>query len=477
MDSWAQQEFAMSNLGDKRLDRRLRKIATTFCRAPNANVPNATSALWSQTKAAYRFFNNPKVTKENILAPHRERTGDRIENRKVVLSVQDSSELKYTKHPGTEGLGYIGNLNHRGILVHPTLLVTTEGTPLGLIDLKTWIREATDDEITEMKRKGKKERDKERERRRYATTTEERESFKWIESYRCTRDFQRATDDDTIFVSVCDREGDIYDLFAETSPDGEGEKPGLLVRAARNRVVDGEYRYLWETVESHPVQGHVTVKVPRRKNYPAREAELAVRFCPITVLPPTHRPKSEGLKPVQAWAVYADEVNCPKGAEKVSWMLLNTIPVECYEDALERLKWYTHRWVIESFFRVLKSGCKVEARQLRHRVRLEKCVALDCVIAWRILFLTLTGRESPDLPASVLFDEDEWKALYCYVNSTPNPPDEEPRLQDVIRKIANLGGFLGRKSDGEPGMTTLWVGLSRLFDIAGVYKIFTKAPG
>jgi hypothetical protein len=216
------------------------------------------------------------------------------------------------------------------------------------------------------------------------------------------------------------------------------------------------------------------IQIPRRKDRDAREANLAIRFCPVMIRPPRARRASEGLKPVACWAVYADEVGCPEGAEKVSWMLLTTVPVENFEEAVERVEWYSHRWVIELFFRVLKSGCKVEERRLRQASRLGNCVALDCVIAWRILFLTLTGRKVPDLPASAVFDECEWKALHCFVNSTPIPPSEEPPLQDLVREIAKLGGFLARKGDGEPGMTTVWRGLSRLVDITATWKVFNS---
>jgi len=163
-DNWAQQEFATSNIGDKRLDKRLRQIAKTFCRKPTANIPQATQGHWSQTKGAYRFFSNMKVTMGKIMLPHKGRTKKRIQNQNVVLSVQDTTEGNLTKHPATEGLGYIGNLDNQGIFFHPTLLVTTTGIPLGLINLTTWTRDATEDEIAWMQRKGKKERKKERKK-------------------------------------------------------------------------------------------------------------------------------------------------------------------------------------------------------------------------------------------------------------------------------------------------------------------------
>jgi hypothetical protein len=472
-EHWARQEFASSDFGDARLNERMKKIASSFLGKPDANIP-LSCKVWSCMKATYRFLSNPKVSLEKIITPHATSTKSRARGEKVLLAPQDTSILDYTDHPATEGLGYAGNLNQLGCLIHLTLLATCEGTPLGMIDLNIWSREATHEEVSDMQAKGKKGRAAEKYRKAMARTIEEKESFRWLESFRKTCLVQKELGEGVMVVNICDREGDFYDLFAEAL--SEGSPSELLVRASRNRELDGDGFLLWERMESVPEHGSITVQLPRRKGRKAREAVLSVRFAPVDIRPPGYRRKGDGLEPLRLWAVYANETDPPKGEERVSWMLLTTLPVESFEDATEKIEWYVRRWVIELFFRVLKSGCKVEERQLRGPHNLKNAIALDCVIAWRILFLTLAGRGLPDLPASVVFDDLEWKAVHCFVNSTEEPPEREPSLQEVVRQVARLGGFIGRKGDGEPGMITLWRGMMRMVDIVATCRLFDVLP-
>ena len=181
-------------------------------------------------------------------------------------------------------------------------------------------------------------------------------------------------------------------------------------------------------------------------------------------------PKGKNLGGVSAWAVYAREVEPPPEVESpLDWMLLTTVEVADFAQATERLRWYTRRWGIEVYHRVLKSGCRIEDRQLTSAERLESCLAIDLVVAWRIFWLVKQGRETPDVPCDVFLEEDEWTALYASVRAEPPPPTPPP-LRAAVRMIASLGGFLGRKRDGEPGTTTLWRGLVRLDNIVIGYR-------
>jgi len=460
-----EREFISADIGDKRLNLRLQKIAAAFIKHPNANIPQATGT-WAGAKATYRFFSNSKVTSEKIIQPHREATKERLNGKQIVLAVQDTSTANFNSHTATEGLGLAGNDKTMGLMIHPTLLISTHGTPMGVIDLQIWARESSEEEIAANKKKTKSEKENERRKK----SIEEKESFKWISSLRAANKTQNELENIT-FVSVCDREGDFYDLFNESLSADKGNRTELLVRAAQNRKVKGEHQFLWETAESMPVQGYLALNVPRQKGREQREAKLAIRCGPVTINPPHKRAKSR-YKPLQLWFVFAHEEECPNDADSISWMLLTTMPVDDFDNAVEKIEWYTRRWMIELFFKVLKSGCEIEERQLERAYRLKSCIAVDCVIAWMILFLTYVGREVPDLPASVIFEDYEWKAIYCFINKTPDAPDEAPSLQTVVRQIAGLGGFLGRKSDGEPGMITLWRGMWRMVDIAATYKIF-----
>ena len=179
-----------------------------------------------------------------------------------------------------------------------------------------------------------------------------------------------------------------------------------------------------------------------------------------------------GQTPIALWAVWAQEINPPSGQKPICWCLLTTVPVRTLAEAIERIQWYVKRWTIEDFHRVLKSGCQVEARQLTTRERLQRALAIDMVIAWRIMDLNKAARLQPDSPADQWLSTDEWKALYCSVHQTRDLPDQPPTIGEAVRWIAHLGGFLARKSDGHPGPMTLWRGLQRLNDIVSSWQVF-----
>jgi hypothetical protein len=220
-----------------------------------------------------------------------------------------------------------------------------------------------------------------------------------------------------------------------------------------------------------PVSGFVTITVPRKKGQPHREAILSIRYDQVSLKPPKHRSKEKDLQPVMLWAIWAHEQNPPKGVEPISWMLLTTIPIASFEEALEKVQWYTCRWHIELLFKILKSGCRIEQRQFETADRIKRCLAVDAVVAWRVLYLTMLSRNIPQMPCDVLLETEEWQALYCFIHRTKTPPPKPPTLMEATRMIARLGGFLGRKSDGHPGPTTIWRGLQRLQDIALTWSL------
>lgn len=296
------------------------------------------------------------------------------------------------------------------------------------------------------------------------------ERARWLRRLQALEALQPACPQ-TRLIGVGDREADIYEWFVwATEKPG---RPGLLVRAERQRLLTQEQGPLRAHVESQPVAGQLEVKVPRRGNRPARVAVLEVRWAAVQVRPPKRKGQ---LPPVALWAVLAREVGAPAGTDPLEWMLLSTEPVQDFAGALEQLRRYTLRWGIEVFHRVLKSGCQIETRRLGNADRLEACLGIDLVVAWRICHLTKLGRETPSVPCTVYFEEHEWQALVAFVSRQPEPPQEPPTLREAIRMLAGLGGFLGRKGDGEPGTETLWRGLQRLDDIAEAYRVLRAAP-
>jgi hypothetical protein len=450
---WTEEEWAEAQIGDRRLNKRLFTIAQAFYARPQANIPQACQSR-AETKATYRFLDHPETSMETILEPHYQATAARIGREKMILAVQDTTSLNYTAHPATENLGPIGYRKNGGIglLLHDTMAFNREGTPLGLLDVQCWARDGADF--------GKKER-------RHRLPIEEKESYKWLVSFRKIAQVQKQCPE-TMLVSVGDREADVYQLFELALSDPLG--PKLLIRAEQDRLLAEGQGHLWEKMAEQEVSGIQEIQVPRQKNRPARVARLEVRFAQVTLRSPKNEKRRRELT---LWAIWAREIAESTKAAGIEWMLLTTLPVSTLEEAIEKLAWYTIRWGIEVYHRTLKSGCKVEERQLGHADRIETCLGIDMVVAWRIFHLAKLGRETPDVPCTVFFEQAEWKALVAHITQNPKPRGHPPTLREAMRMVASLGGFLGRKRDGEPGTKSLWLGLQRLDDLSAMWKLLT----
>lgn len=451
--TWAEIEFGGAELGDPRLTKRLIRIAEKFANNPTGSIPHACGA-WDEIKGAYRFFDNDKVNEHEIIEPHQHVTQERAKNYATVLAVQDTTQINFTHHPATTGLGMLNDPSHQGLFYHPTLLVTPDKVPLGVIGHQVWERPVEDF--------GKKHKRKDR-------PISEKESQKWLISLEKTANLQKELPQVKI-VNVADREADIYDYFQLA----HHLEVDVLVRAAWNRRIDQPEKYLWDHMAKVPVSQYIDITIPRKKGQSKREAVLSVRYGELSLLPPKHRYQEKDLKPVTVWAIYAHEENPPEGVEAISWMLLTTLAVQTASEAIEKIQWYTCRWEIEIFFKVLKSGCRIQELQLETAERLRRCLAVYAVVAWQVLFLTMQSREVPHLPCDVLLETEEWQALYCYVHKIKSPPAQPPTLMEATRMIARLGGFIGRKSDGHPGPTTIWRGLQRLQDITHAWCIWCQ---
>ena len=434
--NWAVHEFADADLGDERRTTRLVELAYALGQHPTAALPEA-CGTGSMLKAAYRFFDNDGIAPQDILQSHVEATYTRLGAVPVVLAVQDTTEVNWTRHPATQGLGPLGHTAGHGLLVHTTLAITPERVPLGLLAQQVWARDPA--------AVGK------RARRKHLPISQ-KESQKWLHSLDAVYTAHDCCPT-TRLVSVGDREADVYDVLAAPRPAGVD----LLIRAAWDRCVQGAERYVWATVTAQPVGAHLQLKVPRRGPQAARDATLALRFCALTLRPPRHRQR-EGLPVVTLWAVQVQEVEPPADVTPIEWLLLTTVAVDTVDDATQCVQWYSCRWGIEVWHRILKSGCRIEARQLASGERLQRCLTLYSVIAWRIFYATMLARAVPDMLCSVLLDLDEWQALYCAIHQCPTPPEEPPSLVQAVHWIAQLGGFVGRRRRDQPGTETLWRG-------------------
>lgn len=360
--AWAVTALAAAALGDVRRTTRLVARAHVLAPHPTAALPEACGDR-ARLKAAYRFFAHDTIAPPDVLDSHSAATYRRLHAVPVVLAVQDTTTGDWTSHPATRGVGPLGPGACQGLLVHSTLAFTPERLPLGLLAQQVWARDPAD--------LGKRTRRKQR-------PSSQKESQQWLTSLTAVGR-ARASCPQTRLISIGDREADVYDLLAAARPEGVA----LLIRAAWDRGVQAPERHVWATVAAHPVGEHLRLQVPRRGPQPGRDATLALRWCPLTLRPPRQR-QAEGLPPVALWAGHVQAGASPVGGEPLAWLLVTTAAVQTGADALERVAWYACRWGIEVWHRLLKSGCRIEARHLATAARWQRCLTLYSVMALRV---------------------------------------------------------------------------------------------
>ena len=459
-DQWAQNEFGGAQLGDERLSQRLVECARIQAEKPAETFSGAAQGNWALVKGYYRMIDkadDSAVTMNAILAPHRERTVHRMRAQPTVLCIQDGSDLNYNSLTKCEGLGVIGtnqtSAQSRGLHLHSTLVVTTDGLPLGLLGGKCEAPPGQQEAPEE-------EQEKASSRKK---PLEERKNFCWIEGLRDSNALA-AELPSTRQVCVMDREADFYELFCEP----RHQRVELLVRAKHDRRTAGEYK-LFETLRRSAVRRTLSLQIPRQSARPKlnkhkarphrseRTAQVALRYQEVELPPPCdHKDKA----PVKIWVVHLREETPPAGEPPLEWFLLTTIAVTSDQIAEECIRWYRRRWRIEDWHRVLKSGCGTEKLAYKTAERLKRGMAINMVIAWRIMLMTLLGRECPQLPAEVLFSDIEIEVLSAHaVKKNIEPPTQ---LGEAVQLVASLGGYLARKKDPPPGHQIMWRGYAHL---------------
>ena len=472
-ETWAGHEFGGAALGDARLSARLVESARYLAQAPLRAITGATQGVRALVKGHYRLIDQPAdsaVTVENILQPHRERTLRRMAAHSMVLCIQDGSLLNFTRRGQTEGLAAIGSNQTgavaRGLHLHTTLAVNAEGVPLGILRAKFDAPQAATEEAQgEPQRLARKAR-------------EQRKSYRWIEGlHDCAQAVEQLPA--TRVVCTMDREADFVELFVEQRE--RAPQVELLVRAKVDRVLSKERtaagdqltRRLFDEVRSGAARGTCRVEVKRQSarlkaskqarktKRAARVAELTLRYQPVALPCP-------GGEPVRMWIVHAREQQPPAEVAPLEWFLLTTLPVASTADAKQVLHWYTLRWRIEDYFRVLKSGCKVEDLQHHTAERLQRAIAIKMVIAWRIQLMVRLGREVPDLPAELLFSDAELRVIAVFAKSRQRPPPT--RLGAATELVACLGGWLGRTRD-PPGAQLMWHGYTQLVAMTFAFEL------
>lgn len=464
------------DLGDKRLDRRLSRVVKELGESPTLSIPSATQGR-AEMEAAYRLFDNPKVTPEKILKPHIAATRRRIAERDYVLLVQDTSELDLTRpNQQVDGAGPMDHESRRGAFFHPLMAFDGDGIPLGLAWQKIWTRDSLNSHLSK----------KERSTKRTHTPIQEKESIRWIEGIRQAREVAQSSPETTC-VCVGDSEADIYESFVEprtfeTSEGSQGELH-LLIRARQRRATE-ETGDWFALLREQPCLYQSSIEVSprspqkiapakaRKRNLPrtARIAQLEVRTKRVTLRPP-YRPGQQ-LPATDINLVLIEETDAPQGCEPICWLLATTLPIETPEQVKTIVDSYCLRWQIEIFFRTIKSGCRIQERYFEKLYRLLNCVAVYSIAAWRVMYLCRMGRECPDMSCEVIFEPCEWKAVYKIMKKK-EPPQEPPPLNDIVRMVAVLGGFVDRRKS-QPGTQTLWIGLQRLRDLANAWNAFKR---
>lgn len=466
MDAWIANETRTADFGDERLDRRFALLLDRMAGKPSLGIPAACGG-WAETQAAYRFFDNERVTPDKVLQPHRDATLERVSAETVVIVAQDTTELDLTRRSERVG-GPLNDLNRRGLFVHSLLVVTPQRIPLGVWRAEFWSRDAGAFD--------RRQDEKRRERKR--KPFEEKESVRWRDGYRGACALAREASG-TLVVCVSDSEGDIYECFVE-SDSQEGKKAEWIVRACQDRAVSGTTAGLWASVAATPVLGRQVIDVrtrhastgsdrKRQKARTARQATVTIQATRVELRPP-HRVGRELPKAV-IHAVLVREENPPGGEESVRWLLVTSLPIDSFDAIGRVIAYYTCRWEIEVYFRVLKGGCRVEDLQLEREDRLRACAAVYLIVAWRVLSVLMLGRECPTMPCTAVLADEEWQSVYVMVTKE-KVPREVPTLAKMIELIARLGGHLGRKHDGPPGPKVMWIGLQRMRDFSAAWLTF-----
>ena len=483
MQNWVVEELRTSSLGDAKLDRRYEKVLDSLSQKPSASIP-AACRTWNETLGAYRFFQNERIDENGILKPHKDATLKRIQEQKVILAVQDTTEIEVTRpNKNMENAGPLNDASRLGFYNHAMLALNTEGIPLGIIGADMHARDMADF------LKGKEDKN-DKEKSRKQKPIEEKESYRWIVGYRRACEIQTLSPE-TKVVCVGDSECDIYELFVDNEYSKEN-KADWLIRACQDRSLRGEkiqnntYPKLWDDVSETKVIGEFSIKVRKNKKQSkgngkrnktkktARETSVEVRSKQVVLKAPYR--KGEKLEDVTVNAVLVREKKPPKDEPPVEWMLLTSLAIDTYKDVSDIIGYYCIRWQIEIYFRVLKSGCRVEHRQFEYAERYKPCLAIYMIIAWRVMFTLMLGRECPDMKCDEVFSEAEWKSVYLVVKGQ-KPPANTPTLGQIIKMIAQLGGYIGRKHDGPPGPKAMWIGMQRMRDFAITYQAVLQIEG
>lgn len=457
-EDWIKKEFESINISDPRLNKRFFKIANELADRPADSIHSA-SADWAASKASYRFFDNSEVDSQKISAPHFESTAWRCLGYNKIILTEDTSYIDYNKHSKTKNLGRSFKSHGqdiRGICMHAGLALSPTGLPLGLLYNKLWTRK--ENKVSDYQRD--------------ALPLQLKESYRWIE---CGRRAKELLDDQQVIL-VMDREGDIFEAYEDAIENNYD----VVIRCQHDRVLDSELK-ISEELSTLNVRGYHSVIIPGNGSRKEKKVKLSIRFKKIEL---SARPsgqktqQNKGRMNTEIYVVDASDIN-----NDVSWRIMTTLPVEKLQDAKDVLNYYKMRWSVELYFKTLKTGCTIEDCRLREAGKLIKYISLMSVVAWRIYWMVHISRHDPDMSCENVLMKSEWKAAWWLLHrkkvkegrmKKSDMPSKPPSIKEAIRWIAGNGGFKGRKSDGDPGLISVWRGWNKVLIGAEMFELMNE---
>ena len=442
------QDFQSVDFGDKRLNDRLLKSIDILAKNAQESILGADKKR-SSAKGFYRLLSNEKFNIEQMAEAVNQSTITRMEGLETVLLIEDTTDINLNGHKKTEGLGYSSE-HILGIKTHSCIALTPEGLPLGLVR-----------QTYATRLKGESNRKKSEKASR---PIEEKESYRWLWMFDASTLY---IPKDIHVVTICDREGDFYELYAYALALGED----FVIRVTHDRVTDTDEKILSQ-IRRTGKAGDVTVNVPRdaRANIPARQVQMETAYCRVNIKKPANI--SDGTLPASLVfnLVRITETEVKEGRKPIEWILATSLPLNSPGDAMTVVEYYIQRWKIERFHFVLKSGCSVEKIQQRTYEKIKPMLLIYSVIALYIMAVTYIGRVLPDTPCSAFFDTDEWEILYRIIHRTKIPPSEPYSMADAVKYLGELGSYKRAPSDGPPGLKSIWKGLMKLYEYLELFS-------
>jgi hypothetical protein len=458
--SWAEEEFETIDLGDRRLNKRTIHIVENLGLAPGRTIPQSFKT-WGEIKACYNFCGNDLVSSEKLFAPHIEKTKERIREYPVVLLPSDTTDANYTTKKVMENKERLDN-KQNGLWIHATTAVTPDRLTLGIVQVNFWHRQP---EVAEKDSKSRTARDK--------TPIEQKESYRWLQSYLNACEIAREIPE-TQIVNITDREGDIIEIFEASIKQAEqGKSAYFIIRSQYDRLLEEDettkkmHNKLRQRLKETDALGELEFSIPPTETRKGRKVVQKIKAISVTL-----KPRHKKLKKIKVNAVMAIEENPPEGEKPLIWIFITNLPINDYDDVCKIIKYYLCRWEIELFFKTLKSGCKIEERQLQTADKMKVLITIFMILAWRVIYTMMLGRVCSEMSAGDIFEEPEWKSVYKILNKKKALPKKPPKLGEFIIMVAQLGGYVDKKGAGPPGVKTMWKGMARMVDFAIAWEAF-----